>query len=321
MAMIGGHPEAVVNNWKLFRTAIYNNSVDVVTNILDQGVDPDALNEHGWSPLAIAEQMLKRRAINDVVEVLKSRGAKEFGVPTGEANGKPVIGQPPTLMNRNDTGAIVDVSEDGLELRSLRPESHIHIGSIRANHPIPKGEYTYYFEVELQKVTRLGSDYPMVAIGICTDVAPLEDQLPGWSDLGSISYHGDDGKFFHNGDGSEIYGPTYSAGDVIGCGVDFANDRIFFTKNGEFLGFKSIVTGLVYYPVVGLAEVTVAKVNFGRDPSWPFRGYVLPDGIPNTDEGGDGDGEAGSAPGEEGSQLVGDGEQAGDPPPLAKGEE
>ncbi|CUS15646.1 unnamed protein product [Tuber aestivum] len=235
MAMIKSHPQAAVNNWKLFRTAIYNNSVDVVTSVLDQGIDPNALDEHGWSPLAIAEQMLNSRAIEDVVEILKARGAREFGAPTGEANGGPVIGQPPMLMNRNDRGPIVDVSEDGLEVRSLRPES-LHYGSIRANHPIPKGEYTFYFEVELQNVIRLESDCPVIAIGICTDVAPLEDQVPGMSELGSIAYHGDDGGFYHNGDGREIYGPTYSAGDVIGCGVDFVNDRIFFTKNGEFLG-------------------------------------------------------------------------------------
>lgn len=28
----------------------------------------------------------------------------------------------------------------------------------------------------------------------------------------------------------------WSAGDVIGCGVDYVTDRVFFTKNGKFLG-------------------------------------------------------------------------------------
>jgi len=72
---------------------------------------------------------------------------------------------------------------------------------------------------------------------------PLEDELPGLSDVGSsIAYHGDDGKVFRSEDGDELedgdklYGPTYSGGDVVGCGVDFVNGRIFFTKNGEFLG-------------------------------------------------------------------------------------
>jgi len=76
------------------------------------------------------------------------------------------------------------------------------------------------------------------------------------------------------------------------------------------VGFESVVTGLVYYPVVGLGEEDiVVKVNFGRDPSWPLRGYVLPDGTPNTNGGGDGIGEAGG------------GEKTGDPPPAGGGGE
>jgi len=119
LVIIRSHPKAALDNWKLFRAAIYYDSDDVVTNLLDQGVDPNALDEHGWSPLAIAKQTSKSRDIRGVVEVLKSRGAKEFGVPADEANGGAVIGQSPTLMNRNDKGPVVSVSEDGLELCSL----------------------------------------------------------------------------------------------------------------------------------------------------------------------------------------------------------
>jgi len=75
------------------------------------------------------------------------------------------------------------------------------------------------------------------------------------------------------------------------------------------VGFMNVVTGLVYYPVVGLGEVTVAKVNFGRDPSWPLRGYELPDGIQNMDGGGDGNREAGGR------------EKRGDPAPAGGGSE
>ena len=34
----------------------------------------------------------------------------------------------------------------------------------------------------------------------------------------------------------EAYGPTFSAGDVIGVGLDNASNNIFFTKNGRYLG-------------------------------------------------------------------------------------
>ena len=69
--------------------------------------------------------------------------------------------------------------------------------------------------------------------------------MPGWwCRVESYGYHGDDGRFFAwknpgpsvGGDFDEVFGPKYGPGDVIGCGVDFANRTLFFTKNGEFLG-------------------------------------------------------------------------------------
>ena len=66
---------------------------------------------------------------------------------------------------------------------------------------------------------------------------PLKVQFPGLSGPGtSIAYHSDAGKLFRSEGGGEHYGPTYSGGDVVGCGVDLDHGRIFFTKNGEFLG-------------------------------------------------------------------------------------
>lgn len=32
------------------------------------------------------------------------------------------------------------------------------------------------------------------------------------------------------------YGPTYGMFDVIGCGVDYEKDELFFTKNGKYIG-------------------------------------------------------------------------------------
>ncbi len=59
--------------------------------------------------------------------------------------------------------------------------------------------------------------------------------MPGWTP-GSWGYHGDDGRKFSDFEASELYGPTYGAGDVVGCGIDFMTKSAFFTKNGEKLG-------------------------------------------------------------------------------------
>ena len=77
------------------------------------------------------------------------------------------------------------------------------------------------------------SNYSLVAIGICKNRSK-QTGMPGWSH-GSWGYHGDDGKKFESGIGS-TYGPVYGTGDVIGCGIDWKTESVFYTKNGESLG-------------------------------------------------------------------------------------
>lgn len=50
----------------------------------------------------------------------------------------------------------------------------------------------------------------------------------------------------------EQYGPTFSTGDVVGCGWDVRNGLVFFTKNGKHLGtaFKNVYGKL--FPCVGV---------------------------------------------------------------------
>ena len=114
------------------------------------------------------------------------------------------------------------------------------------------------------------SRYECVAIGLSTLAFSPRDKMPGW-DSNSYGYHGDDGGIFHGqGDMLRRYGPSFGPGDVIGCGLDYTTKRVFFVKNGEFLGYAFDVRDDVIekglYPTVGVDTECPLFVNFGTRP-------------------------------------------------------
>lgn len=77
----------------------------------------------------------------------------------------------------------------------------------------------------------------IIGVGYCGENAPVDD-LPGCFQ-GSWAYHGDDGGMF-TGTGlmrtsSRDFGDSgkYSAGDVVGVGLDLLTGEGFCTLNGE----------------------------------------------------------------------------------------
>lgn len=89
----------------------------------------------------------------------------------------------------------------------------------------------------------------------------------GW-DAHSYAYHADDGHIFDQCGRGKSYGPTFTTGDVVGCGIDYANQTAFFTKNGLFLGvaFKQVDLSEPIYPCVGLRTPgEKVSVNFGQE--------------------------------------------------------
>lgn len=61
----------------------------------------------------------------------------------------------------------------------------------------------------------------------------------------SYAYYGDDGKISRTMPGAVVgeftmrYGPTFTQGDVVGCGIDYDTKQVFYTKNGICLGKTS----------------------------------------------------------------------------------
>ena len=131
----------------------------------------------------------------------------------------------------------------------------------------------------------------LLGLGFSSKYAEL-DGMPGWPGNGAPTwgYHGDDGrKFARSGSGSE-YSVTYGPGDIVGCGVNFIDGTIFYTKNGtllrkdseslkfwSFADVASLATAFEdvrgrLFPTVGMASGHGVRIraNFGQQKDVPF---------------------------------------------------
>ncbi|KAL9234615.1 hypothetical protein vseg_009469 [Gypsophila vaccaria] len=169
----------------------------------------------------------------------------------------------PTELNTvNCSGKFIAVSPDKLTVQYTIVNLHYHdVGVVQANHPAPVNCVAYYFET---KVLNSGA-HGYIAIGF----TPKDFQMcrqPGW-DANSYGYHGDDGLLYYDGRSGEPFGPTFTTGDTVGAGINYASQELLFTKNGVIVGtvFKNVKCQL--FPSIGLhskdEEVTV---NFGKEP-------------------------------------------------------
>uniref|UniRef100_A0A336LYB1 CSON004347 protein n=1 Tax=Culicoides sonorensis TaxID=179676 RepID=A0A336LYB1_CULSO len=143
-------------------------------------------------------------------------------------------------------------------------KSHNDAASVRTAHPVPAACGLYYFEV---KIISKGRDGYM-GIGLTAQNFKA-NRLPGW-DKGSYGYHGDDGNSFCSSGNGQPYGPTFTTGDIIGCGVNLVENTCFYTKNGHHLGiaFRDLpVRKTKLYPTVGLQTPgEIVDANFGQEP-------------------------------------------------------
>ncbi|RLU20923.1 hypothetical protein DMN91_007537 [Ooceraea biroi] len=140
-------------------------------------------------------------------------------------------------------------------------KTHKDAASVRTTHSIPAACGLYYFEV---KIVSKGRDGYM-GIGLSAHGVNV-NRLPGW-DKHSYGYHGDDGHSFCSSGTGQPYGPTFTTGDVIGCGVNLVDNTAFYTKNGHHLGIAFTDLPPNLYPTVGLQTPgEVVDANFGQLP-------------------------------------------------------
>ncbi|XP_003747647.1 ran-binding protein 9 [Galendromus occidentalis] len=169
----------------------------------------------------------------------------------------------PRAWSQKDKFLFIGLSQNNLRVhyKGTGKNTNKDAASVRATHPIPAACGVYYFEV---KIVSKGRDGYM-GVGLSAQGVDM-NRLPGW-DKQSFGYHGDDGHSFSSSGTGQPYGPTFTTGDVIGCGVNLLDNSCFYTKNGQNLGiaFPNLPPNL--YPTVGLQTPgEVVDANFGQQP-------------------------------------------------------
>ncbi|XP_078042024.1 ran-binding protein M isoform X1 [Augochlora pura] len=168
----------------------------------------------------------------------------------------------PRSWSSKDKYTFIGLSKNNLRVHYKGyGKTHKDAASVRTTHSIPAACGLYYFEV---KIISKGRDGYM-GVGLSAHGVNV-NRLPGWDRL-SYGYHADDGHSFCSSGTGQPYGPTFTTGDVIGCGVNLVNNTVFYTKNGHHLGIAFTELPPNLYPTVGLQTPgEVVEANFGQEP-------------------------------------------------------
>ncbi|KAF2545132.1 hypothetical protein F2Q70_00022242, partial [Brassica cretica] len=84
-------------------------------------------------------------------------------------------------------------------------------------------------------------------------------------EVNSCGYHGDDGNIYLGKGTGEAFGPTYTTGDTVGGGINYASQEFFFTKNGALVGkIPKDIKGHLFPTVAVHSQNEEVSVNFGK---------------------------------------------------------
>lgn len=128
---------------------------------------------------------------------------------------------------------------------------------IRSNRPIPQNCGIFYYEIEINSDSK-DNDAVIGLAGLDSNISKMpgiENNTWGFrSTNGSVIYQGI----------TKQYGPKFTKGDTIGCGVNNYNNTVFFTKNGIPLGTAFCDLNISLYPALGIRGGYSVRTNFGQ---------------------------------------------------------
>lgn len=168
----------------------------------------------------------------------------------------------PSHINTTKSLQFLAISTDKLSAKYTGEGKHANdVGAVQGNRPAPVRRMLYYFEISIKDRGLRG----VISIGF-TDENFKTGRQPGW-EQNTYGYHGDDGLFYHGHGRGDAFGQTFTTGDTVGAGINYASQEIFFTKNGKLVGCRPKDVKCPLYPSVGLHSPNErVEVNFGQRP-------------------------------------------------------
>nr|VZI39330.1 unnamed protein product [Spirometra erinaceieuropaei] len=168
----------------------------------------------------------------------------------------------PSCFNKKSKLSNITLWDNRRKITDSRTQSDETLSkvSILANRPIPLCCSLYYYEVTVNAKSRSGC----LLVGFF--VSSQTEQKHKSSGT-VIVYNSNTGRISVNEEQLPPVGPPFGEGDIIGCGVNFVTNSVFFTKNGLLIGLTNVspqLTTAVFPCVQMVSPTTQLTGNFGH---------------------------------------------------------
>lgn len=159
--LIDYDPLAAARNSNLFAIVAINGSTSILEKLLNEKADLNEPDQHGWTPLLLAQQFQRTEAVKLLSRQIAHTGMK------------------PTRWTYTYNDEWMQIPEDGCSLKHFQRSRHF---CVLADNPIPAGPRKYYYEIVISRGPgRNGINtgrIPIFAIGFYTSSAHLLE-FPG----------------------------------------------------------------------------------------------------------------------------------------------